>query len=64
MDPTQVPDIAGLMSYGAMGICLAYFMVKDWVKSTAINKALQDNAIAFNQFASAIDMCNRINTKA
>ena len=59
MDPTQVPDIAGLMSYGAMGVCLAYFIVKDWVKSTATNKALQDCAVALTQFAATIDMCNR-----
>lgn len=61
MDPTT--DVGslfqGLVVYGPMGICLVYFMVKDWTKSSKMNDQMANIADALTKVATIIETCNR-----
>ena len=63
MDPTTGIDvtgtITGLTVYGPMGICLVYFMVKDWIKSSQTNAQMLQIAAALEKVAANMEMCNR-----
>ncbi len=60
MDQSQVPDMTNyLIGQGAMGVCLAYFMVKDWIKSSKQNELLSSVAVALEKVAVAMNMCNK-----
>lgn len=66
-DATQVATgISDLFTYGPMGICLAYFMVKDWIrgkKTDDINEkcvgAISDSTSAIESMTNAALLCNR-----
>ncbi len=66
-DVTQVASgISNLLTYGPMGICLAYFMVKDWVrgkKTDDINEkcvnAIAASTSAVESMTNAALLCNR-----
>jgi len=61
MDPTtEVTGLFdGLVVYGPMGICLVYFMVKDWIKNSKQNELMASVAVALEKVASAMNMCNK-----
>lgn len=65
MDATlQLPDIATMLaSYGAMGICLVYFIVKDWKFTQTTNDIQEKIVVSLEKVAASMDMCNR-NLKA
>jgi hypothetical protein len=55
-----------LFAWGPMGVCLVYFMVKDWVrgkKTDDINEkcveAISDSTSAIESMTNAALLCNR-----
>ena len=50
MEDMTVSAVQLLTSYGAMGICLIYFIVKDFTITKKLEATLQDFTIAMNTF--------------
>lgn len=48
-----------MMSYGAMGVCTAYFMAKDWIKAKETDEVIKEFQEALKEFTAAALMCNR-----
>ncbi len=46
MDHVQILD--GLLTYGALGLVTAYFMVKDWQLNSKLQQTLSDFTVALN----------------
>lgn len=58
--------ISDLFTYGPMGICLAYFMAKDWIRGKKTDdtneksiKAISDSTSAIESMTNAALLCNR-----
>lgn len=61
MDPAV--DVSNLFQslvvYGPMGICLVYFMVKDWIRGQAQSEQNEKIADALTKVAIIVETCNR-----
>lgn len=42
------PIIESIMTYGALGLVTAYFMVKDWQLNSKLQQTLSDFTVALN----------------
>lgn len=42
------PIIESLMTYGALGLVAAYFMIKDWQLNSRLQQTLSDFTVAMN----------------
>jgi hypothetical protein len=55
MDPEVTMSwIQALTSYGALGICCAYFMAKDWVRGKKTDDVIDKNTQAISEFTVAL----------
>ena len=61
MDPAvDVTNLfQSLVVYGPMGICLVYFMVKDWMRGQAQIDVMEKVADSLSKVAVIMDTCNR-----
>ncbi len=48
MEEMTINSLQLLTSYGALGICTLYFMVKDWILSKKIEDSLDRFTLAVN----------------
>lgn len=44
-----------LTSYGALGVCCVYFMVKDWVRGKKTDEVIEKNTEAISEFTVALN---------
>lgn len=42
------PIVESLMTYGALGLVTAYFMIKDWQLNSRLQQTLSDFTVAMN----------------
>ena len=59
MEEITMNGIPLLTSYGALGICTAYFMAKDWIKAKETDAVIKEFQEALKEFTAAALMCNR-----
>lgn len=55
MDDTTMSMIQALTSYGALGVCCAYFMVKDWIRGKKTDDVIDKNTEAISEFTVALN---------
>lgn len=56
MEETVVNSMSLLTSYGALGICTVYFMVKDWTRGKKTDEVIQENTTAIKDFTVAMKL--------
>ena len=44
----------GIMTYGAMGVCLAYFIYKDLTANKEMRETIKENTKAYSEFTSVL----------
>lgn len=59
MEEITMSSVQMLTSYGALGICCAYFMLKDWIKAKETDKVIERSTDAIQEFSVAMTLCNR-----
>jgi hypothetical protein len=59
MEEITMSSVQMLTSYGALGVCTIYFMVKDWVKAKETDKVIADFRDVLAEFTAAAMLCNR-----
>lgn len=53
----------GIMTYGAMGVCLAYFIYKDLTANKEMRETIKENTAAFSKFTSVLEIFTNHVTK-
>lgn len=55
MEDLTMNSFQMLTSYGALGICCVYFMVKDWVRAKKTDDVINKNTEALNAWTIALN---------
>lgn len=56
MEDQMVTAISTIASYGALGACTIYFMVKDWFRGKKTDEIIEKNTDVIKDFTVALNV--------